>query len=298
VVRELFEKIAVSYPILRESFQEVACSILEASENESLRLLEGLILREKDPFTINEFLQAHINKLRYDRFETSVDDAFRGTILDISGSGSWQAAKEHVGASLRSWYRSAHGVSTSANAEDMSAILEAYWTLASKRFVDNACMCLDDRILGTLCGKVQEACYQFVHDEARLQAFFTEDEAIVARRVQLEQTRDHLMKANAAMSSIQVTRKHVPRAVNESLRLVISVAAGCEGLGLQLGDEAGQVVTRGFRANSTARRAGMKVGDILLEINGVPCGSFPSAIAKLKAAKLAETWLKILRKSG
>ena len=204
----MFEKIAVSYPNLRASFQTVASSILESSEEEALGLLEGLVIREKDPFTINEFLQAHINKLRFDRFETSVNAAFKGTAYDGPGTGSWQATKEHVGASLRSWYRSAHGVSSSANAEDMSAILEAYWTLASKRFIDNACMCLDDRILGTLCGKLQEKCYHFVHDEAKLELFFTEDAAIVARRSKLEATRDRLVKANAAMNNIQTARRH------------------------------------------------------------------------------------------
>lgn len=207
VVSELFQKTAVSYPVLRESFREVASSILEQSEAQALQLLEGLVVREKDPFTINAFLQAHINKLRYDRFEGSVDAAFSGTANDSMGSGSWQATKEHVGASLRSWYRSAHGVSSSANAEDMSAILEAYWTLASKRFIDNACMCLDDRILGTLCGKLQEQCYQFVHDETKLEAFFTEDATLVAKRSQLEKNRDRLVKANSAMANIQMTRK-------------------------------------------------------------------------------------------
>ena len=44
VVRDLFENIAASYPVLRESFQAVASSILETSEHEALRLLEGLVL--------------------------------------------------------------------------------------------------------------------------------------------------------------------------------------------------------------------------------------------------------------
>jgi hypothetical protein len=34
--------------------------------------------REKDPFTINDFLTQHINKIRYDRFEGAVELAFRG----------------------------------------------------------------------------------------------------------------------------------------------------------------------------------------------------------------------------
>jgi len=207
VVCELFQKIAVSYPTLRNSLNEVALSILEETEGQALQLLDGLVMREKDPFTINEFLQAHINKLRYDRFEKSVDSAFSGTANDKGGLTSWQATKEHVGASLRSWYRSTHGVNSSANAEDMSAILEAYWTLASKRFVDNACMCLDDRILGTLCSKLQEQCYRFVHDETKLEAFFTEDPSLVASRSQLERNRDCLVRANSTMASIHVTRK-------------------------------------------------------------------------------------------
>lgn len=253
VVSELFQKIAVSYPVLRECFKEVASSILEQSECQALTLLEGLVMREKDPFTINEFLQAHINKLRYDRFESSVDSAFSGTANHSNQSGSWQATKEHVGASLRSWYRAAHGVSSSANAEDMSAILEAYWTLASKRFIDNACMCLDDRILGTLCGKLQEQCYQFVHDENKLQAFFTEDAALVASRSSLEEKRDRLIKANTAMANIQVNRKLIRSHGTSSGQtdvVSISIGTGAHGLGLQLADEDHLVVIRGFRTGS------------------------------------------------
>ena len=109
--------------------------------------LSELIKREKDPFTINDFLQAHINKLRYDRFTSAVGQAFR---RQSSGHDSFASAKEEVAASLKSWYRQTHGVNSSANAEDMSAILEAYWHLAAKRFVDNACMLLDERVMGKL----------------------------------------------------------------------------------------------------------------------------------------------------
>mmetsp|Transcript_21901 Transcript_21901/g.65671 ORF Transcript_21901/g.65671 Transcript_21901/m.65671 type:complete len:750 (+) Transcript_21901:40-2289(+) len=283
VVRELFQKIAVSYPILRNSLNEVVLSILEESEGQALQLLDGLVMREKDPFTINEFLQAHINKLRYDRFEKSVDSAFCGTANDKGGVTSWQATKEHVGASLRSWYRSAHGVNSSANAEDMSAILEAYWTLASKRFVDNACMCLDDRILGTLCSKLQEQCYRFVHDESKLEAFFTEDASLVASRSQLERNRDCLVRANSTMASIHITRKALRINAGETPQVLrITVNIGINGLGLQLADEGGVVVIRGFRRESAAHRAGVNLGDVLVEINGEACASFSSAIAKLK----------------
>lgn len=307
IVKELFENIAVSYPVLRDAFQTLTASILESTEEEAIHLLEGLIAREKDPFTINEFLQAHINKLRYDRFEAAVEASFAVVASEGSSTGgnnsSWQATKEHVASSLRTWYRDAHGVSSSANAEDMSAILEAYWTLASKRFVDNACMCLDDRILGTLCTKLQEKCYQFVHDDDRLETFFTEDANIVARRQDLEETRDRLVKANAAMANIQATRK--PRAALKSVpdppsvapaRLTISLNIGPQGLGLQLADENGEVVTRGFRTGSAAQQAGVRLGDVLLEINGGKSVSFHDAITKLKSLGQGQVNLTLERR--
>lgn len=39
----------------------------------------------------------------------------------------------------------------------MSAILEAYWLLAAKRFVDNVCMTLDKKIMGAMAHKMQGA---------------------------------------------------------------------------------------------------------------------------------------------
>lgn len=65
---------------------------------------------------------------RYDRFEAAVDRAFAA----VRTNDNWNGAKEDVAASLRQWYRATHAVSAMANAQDMSAILEAYWTLAAK----------------------------------------------------------------------------------------------------------------------------------------------------------------------
>ena len=76
VVTELFAQIATSYPVLREAFQGSASTILEEAEEECTKALEQLLAREKDPFTINDFLQAHINKLRYDRFDMAIERAF------------------------------------------------------------------------------------------------------------------------------------------------------------------------------------------------------------------------------
>lgn len=48
-------------------------------------------------------------------------------------------------------------MATSPGVQDMSAILEAYWLLAAKRFVDNVCMALDKKIMGAVAHKMQGA---------------------------------------------------------------------------------------------------------------------------------------------
>jgi len=335
VVTELLQHIAPAYPALRDAFDGAANAILEATEDEAYVLIETLLVREKDPFTINEFLQAHINKLRYDKFDTAVDAAFAATSSSSGSSSqsssssqsgssanqSWDASKQQIMANLRTWYQNSHSVSSFANAEDLSAILQAYWTLASKRFVDNACMSLDDRILGTLCPRLQESLFQTTHDDEKLEAFFTPDPAIVAKRQQLEALKDRLARATAAMASIQPPPRAAPppntkqdqpapppqqqpqqqqappppQQQQPSPFVLLQIPVGPQGLGLQLADEQGDVVTRGFRNGSLAQQHGAQLGDVLVEINGRKVTSFDAAIAELKSNKNPNVALTVRR---
>ncbi|KAJ8610284.1 hypothetical protein CTAYLR_009067 [Chrysophaeum taylorii] len=297
VVRDLIGKIAAAYPALREAFEHTGASILEQTEDEAVKLVEGLITRGKDPFTINDFIQVHINKLRYDRFEAAVETAFVGvgqggaSQPGVQG-GSWEATKQHVAMSIRNWYRDIHGVSSAANAEDVSAIIEAYWKLASKRFVDNACMAMPawsstTESSGPSAGKLQEALYRLVHDDEKLAAFFSEDATIVAKRANLGTTRDKLTKANTSVANIQGSRKPLPSKAKSSSSknqnspcVYVKIQAGAQGLGLQLADENDKVLTRGFRAGSLAQQSGVMLGDVLTEINGEPSAPSTTAITR------------------
>ena len=93
VATKLVEAIALSYPVLRDAYRGVASRILEAAEMTCTEAVEGVLGREKDPFTVNDFLQAHINKLRHDRFAAAVNGAFSKC---KSSHDSWQAAKEEA----------------------------------------------------------------------------------------------------------------------------------------------------------------------------------------------------------
>lgn len=48
-------------------------------------------------------------------------------------------------------------------------IMEAYWNLSAKRFVDHVCMCCDADLLGALPEAVQDSLFAFIKDDARLQ---------------------------------------------------------------------------------------------------------------------------------
>jgi Dynamin GTPase effector domain len=113
---------------------------------------------------------------------------------------------------------------SASNAEDMSAILEAYWLLAAKRFVDNVCMTLDKAVMGDVARHMQEECYRFVQDDARLARFFEEDSKLLARKKELTLRRDRLSKASAAMANIQVRVACVCVCSLYSLQWVVTVA--------------------------------------------------------------------------
>ena len=132
--------------------------------------------KEKDPFTLNDFLQQWVNKLRFDRFSTAVDDVFEnilttnGATAAGGGVNNWNAGlKDDIFLGMRQWYRQTHSVSAIANAQDMSAILEAYWSLSMKRFVDNCCMLADKELLGKIPMAIQDAMYRYVRDDVSLE---------------------------------------------------------------------------------------------------------------------------------
>jgi len=280
VATKLVEAIALSYPALRNAYRGVAARILEGAEAGCVEAVDKSLTREKDPFTVNDFLQAHINKLRHDRFQKAVASAFAKT---KASHESWSAAKEEVSAGLKTWYRNTHGVNSSANAEDMSAILEAYWHLAAKRFTDNICMILDEQVMGALVSNMQEQCYLFVHDKDKLAKFFEEDSDLVQRRAEAQLKKDRLSKANVAMANIQVEKQ----LGSPSQRIRVTISMGTKGVGLQLSDEGGKLSVRGFRdmpeeAPNPGLDAGVQVGDVIDQVNGEQVGSFHGGISLLK----------------
>lgn len=175
VAGKLADALIKQYPALRDSIRFAAATVLSDIFDDILSKLELLLNKEKDPFTLNDFLQQWVNKLRFDRFSAAVDDVFDNILAnnDTAGATNWNAGlKDDIFLGMRQWYRQTHSVSAIANAQDMSAILEAYWNLSMKRFVDNCCMLADKELLGKIPMAIQDAMYRYVRDDVSLEVGF------------------------------------------------------------------------------------------------------------------------------
>ena len=120
-----------------------------------------------------------MNKIRFDRFSAAVDKCFDDS--NKGGQVRWTELKEDIFIGMSDWYRRTHAgteflcfyfslytcmyvyvfttwyeswnsykfcfyhtvVSPESSALDMSGIMEAYWHLSAKRFVDSSCMMTD-----------------------------------------------------------------------------------------------------------------------------------------------------------
>jgi len=332
VAGKLADVLLVQYPSLRDAIRAVAARVLNEAADEATKKVADLLAREKDPFTVNDFLQQWVNKRRVDRFNEAVNTCFDNAKTPAS---NWAALKDEVFQSMRQWYRSTHSVSPLASAQDMCAILEAYWTLSSKRFVDNVCMVVDREVMGKLSSSMQEQMFRFVRDDSKLESFFTEDPLLVQKRGALESRRDRLTQASTALAKVQARPSSTPGTPQTTpmkglaaaaaaatttssssagggggggggksavVRLTLTVSIGAHGIGLVVTDDdtGSLMVVKDLRKMpgnlpNPSEAAGVRIGDVVERINNVAPASLKEAVAMLKSSNSTVT-LTVLRK--
>lgn len=161
---KLAEILFVQYPGLREGIKSVTERALATMADNTSNKLKHILTKEKDPFTLNTFLPQWVNKLRYDRFKAAVENVFEECV-----TSNYFAAKEETFLGIRDWYKNTHSVSPQASAADMAEIMEAYWNLSSRRFIDNCCMMTDADLLGDLPAQIQDEMYEFLGDDSKME---------------------------------------------------------------------------------------------------------------------------------
>ena len=95
----------VQYPALRDVIRSVASKVLSESLEGCMIKMAELIEREKDPFTLNDFLQQRVNKIKQDEFNAAVDRCFENAKTPAS---DWGGLKEEIYTGMQQWYRQTH----------------------------------------------------------------------------------------------------------------------------------------------------------------------------------------------
>lgn len=95
----------VQYPALRDVIRSVASKVLCASLESCTSKMVELISREKDPFTLNDFLQQWVNKIKLEKFYAAVDRCFENAKTPAS---DWVGLKEEIYTGMQQWYRHTH----------------------------------------------------------------------------------------------------------------------------------------------------------------------------------------------
>lgn len=73
VTAQLADALIVQFPALRETIRDVCAQALDAAARDVVAKVEELLNREKDPFTVDDFLQQWVNKIRCVAFSPGSD---------------------------------------------------------------------------------------------------------------------------------------------------------------------------------------------------------------------------------
>ena len=220
---------------LRVLLQDILTSRATEARTEAL---EALITNELVPMTENHYFMDIYNKSRSALFERILERAFlsvspksvpipQAPAFGFGGFGSpaplpaASAAKSKgridyddqcrlgdLRTALMLEYTAVHSVGTEPNetqeAEDLKAMLYAYWKASSKRFVDNAVQTIDRVLLRNLDSVVFERFDQVGLSEQQLVDLFVEEQHVCERRRMLSAKLARLQKANAVLGELDL----------------------------------------------------------------------------------------------
>ena len=187
------------HPDLLRSIQELTSSLLESASHELNAQLDVLLLREQDPFTHQQALVEVVNGVRCKSFEAVLRKVLDST--DVSTAGDMVSLREDFRSSLGQWYMMRHGSDLTGNKHELSTICQVYWDIASRRIIDNVCMCILSEVTKVMVQELEARCLLFgmgVEDDA-LHAVMAEDPTLTSQRAALKKRLDKVTKSLQAI---------------------------------------------------------------------------------------------------
>ena len=155
--------------------------------------LGALLDQEKIPSTENHYLWDTINKLRNDRVEKKINGISDATVYEKKSSSTALASGYVKKTELIEILKSTLGNASNESQEvdDMIDMLEAYWKLAKKRYVDEVGMIITDGYTNPIHANRIEKMLQetlFNANDEDMENYFFQDEKQRRKRKQLEET--------------------------------------------------------------------------------------------------------------
>lgn len=98
-----------------------------------------------------------------------------------------------------------HGVDSQGNQQEMTTLIQAYWDIASRRFIDNVCMCIEKEFVSALVNEVetQGTLLGIAMSQAEVKQLMREDDQVTFRRNEL------IEKVKVLQASIEVLNKYL-----------------------------------------------------------------------------------------
>jgi len=200
IMSRLVADIFKQFPFLQAAVHDALIVKLIQSRLDSARQrVEQLLKLERDPFTLNHYLWDTINNARLKKFEEKLDQA-----ILVSKHPTSPGLCEHafLKTQMVSWFRDDSGIGGSnivQEAEEMIAIVHAYWKTATKRYIDNVCNVIDEE----LCKGTKECLMETLTNLSTdsLDRLFVEDGKTVLLRKSLTAKLGRLISAKEMLHS-------------------------------------------------------------------------------------------------
>lgn len=181
-------RIFEAYPLLKTYIDQLTSDLVESLNIKLREDLDTLIIREQDPFTTQEQLLEVVNSIRFRNFDNALRQILDSVDSQVVNQQNKYALEEDVRLRLGHWYMRRHGVDSMGNKQELITLIQAYWDIASRRLIDNVCMCIEKEFLAGFINELetQSTLFGISLQEEQVVNYLHEAKEILERRNDLQ----------------------------------------------------------------------------------------------------------------
>lgn len=191
------------YPALQTAIFKVVQDIASPIYDECREEGEKILAKELEPFTSQDVLLEVVNSIRFRAFDSVLAQVIDSIEPKKLGGNRYQI-EEDMKKKLGNWYMRRHGVDAQGNLQEMITLVQAYWDIASRRFIDNVCMHMDKGFIARVVQELetQATLFAVTCSETELAQLMQEDVDIAQKRLEISEKIKVLQAAADILDSI------------------------------------------------------------------------------------------------